>query len=118
MYLMRHNARPLVGLVLFCGGLHAQVAISGRVVDENGAGIGGVRVELRAAERGNPNVASSDPAGNFGLNLPEAGAYSVRAERLGFFVYQGQGQNFDAGPSQLIITLNHLQEFADRIDVV
>ena len=118
MHLLRHNARLLLGLALWCGGLHAQVAITGRVVDENGAGIGGARVELWAPERANRYVASSDPAGNFSLNLAEAGEYRVRAERLGFFMYQGQGQNFDAGPSQLIITLNHLQEFADRIDVV
>jgi hypothetical protein len=118
MYLVGYNARRLLGLLLMSSGLRAQVTISGRVVDENSAGIGGARVELRAAQGGTPYLASSDPAGNFSFNLPEGGEYSVRAERLGFFVYQGQGQKFDAGASQLIITLNHLQEFADRIDVV
>lgn len=112
------HAGTLLGLVLLCGGLQAQVAITGRVVDENGAGIGGARVELRAAQRASPYVASSDLAGNFSLNLPDAGEYSVRTERLGFFVYQGQRQNFDPGQNQLVITLNHLQEFADKIDVV
>jgi len=34
--------------------------------------------------------ASSDLAGNFRLNLPAAGEYAIRAERLGFYLYQGQ----------------------------
>lgn len=62
-------------------------------------------------------MASSDPAGNFGLHLPAAGEYSIRAERLGFYLYQNRSQQFSSGPTELIITLNHLQEFSDRIDV-
>ena len=68
-----HSARPVLGLLLACAGLQAQISISGRVVDENGAGIAGARVELRAAEGGVAAVASSDPVGNFRLNLPAAG---------------------------------------------
>jgi len=113
----RHRAR--VGLLLLFGsGLQAQVAISGRVVDENGAGIAGARVELQAIPAAQVYVASSDPAGNFSFNLPEGGEYNVRAERLGFFLYQGQRQKFEPGQTQVVLTLNHLQEFADRIDVV
>lgn len=113
----RHRSR-LGLLLLCCSGLQAQVAISGRVVDENGAGIAGARVELRTIPASLAYMASSDLAGNFSFNLPEAGVYAVRAERLGFFVYQGQSQNFEPGSSQVVVTLNHLQEFADRIDVV
>ena len=108
----------LLALLLAAVGLHAQVALTGRVVDENGAGIGGVRVEFRSVRQSAPLIASSDVAGNFQLILPEAGEYKVRAERLGFFVYQGPGQQFDPEPHQLTITLNHLQEFADSVDVV
>jgi hypothetical protein len=113
------NARPVLGLLLLCAGLQAQIAVSGRVVDENGAGIAGVRVAVTAtaAPDGSPVVASSDLAGNFRLNLAAAGEYTIRAERLGFFVYQGRKQKFDPGANQLVITLNHLQEFADKIDV-
>ena len=112
------SGSKLLALLLAAIGLHAQVALTGRVVDENGAGIGGVRVEFRSVRQSTPLIASSDIAGNFQLTLPEAGEYKVRAERLGFFVYQGPGQQFDPEPHQLIITLNHLQEFADSIDVV
>src|ERR1035437_8228272 len=112
-----HSARPVLGLLLACAGLQAQVSISGRVVDENGAGIAGARVELRAAAGGATVVASSDPAGNFRLNLPDAGEYAIRAQRLGFYLYQGRGQRSDAAATQLTIALNHVQEFSERIDV-
>jgi hypothetical protein len=112
-----HSARPVLGILLACAGLQAQVSISGRVVDENGAGIGGARVELRAAAGGAPVAASSDLAGNFRLSLPAAGEYAIRAERLGFYLYQGRGQRFDAASTQLTIALNHVQEFSERIDV-
>jgi len=117
MHLVSHSTRPVLGLLFLCVRLQAQIAIAGRVVDENGAGIVGARVELRAVPEGSQALASSDPAGNFRVNLPAAGEFAVRAERLGFFVYQGRGQKFDAGTNQLVITLNHLQEFADKIDV-
>ena len=101
---------------LGCAALDAQVAITGRVVDENGAAVDGALVEFRAAE-GAMVSASSDPAGNFQASLAAAGEYTVRAERPGFFVFTGSRQAFDAGSQQLTIRLNHLQEFADRIDV-
>jgi hypothetical protein len=93
------------------------VAITGRVLDETGAGVDGARVELRA-EGSPPLAASSDRAGNFRMNLPVAGDYSIRAERLGFYLFQEKAKRFVAGAGELIITLNHLQEFSDRVDVV
>ena len=111
LYLMR----ALGIAMLFCCAISAQVAITGRVVDENGTGVAGARVEFRADA--GVVVASSDPAGNFRTNLPSAGTYSLRAERSGYFLYTNKAQNFENGASQLTIRLNHQQEFADRIDV-
>ena len=62
-------------------------------------------------------VASSDAAGNFRTRAPAAGDYAVRVERLGFFLYTSPRQAFEDGPNQLTIRMNHLQEFADRVDV-
>jgi hypothetical protein len=95
----------------------AQVAITGRVVDETGAAVDGARVEVRGPE-GTPVSVSSDRAGNFRVALPAAGEYVIRAERHGFFLYQGKPRLFESGPSDLTITLNHVQEFADHVDVV
>jgi hypothetical protein len=103
--------------LVFCGCACAQVGITGRVVDENGTGVEGARVEFRGADGGGLVVASSDPAGNFRATLPSAGTYSLRAERLGFFLYANKAQEFEPGPSTLTIKLNHQQEFADHIDV-
>ena len=105
-----------LGILLLAGCVRAQAPVSGRVVDENGSGIGGVRVEIRP-ETVPATVASSDEAGNFRMNLPAAGDYSIRAERLGFYIYQGRSQPFTDGINELRITLNRIQEFSDRIDV-
>ncbi|MCX6628166.1 MAG: carboxypeptidase regulatory-like domain-containing protein [Candidatus Solibacter sp.] len=110
-------ARVLIAACFACAALRAQVAIAGRVVDENGAAVGGAIVELRAAAGAFSVALSSDPAGNFRASLPAAGEYHIRAERTGFFLYAGRGQQFEIGPQQLTIRLNHLQEFTDRIDV-
>ena len=96
--------------------VNAQVAITGRVVDENDAAVAGARVELSAAAR-LLTVASSDTAGNFRAALPAAGDYAVRVERLGFFVFTTAHQQFEDGANQLTIRMNHLQEFADKVDV-
>jgi hypothetical protein len=86
------------------------------VVDETGAGIEGARVEFRPADSGISVPASSDPAGNFRANLAAGGDYAIRAERQGFYVYHGT-QSFSAGPSQITVTLNHVQEFSEKVDV-
>jgi hypothetical protein len=99
-----------------CACLYAQVAITGRVVDENDSAVAGARIELSRADQA-PAVASSDAAGNFRALLPLAGEYAVRVERLGFFLYTSPRQPFDDGPNHLTIRMNHLQEFTDRVDV-
>jgi hypothetical protein len=102
--------------VVACAALHAQALVAGRVVDETGAGVGGARIELLDSGA-SPVTASSDQAGNFNLTLPRPGEYAIRAGRLGFFVYQGGAERFTAGPNQLTIVLNHLQEYSERVDV-
>src|SRR5579863_3929563 len=91
-----HLRMALLGLFLLGPVLRAQVTVTGRIVDDTGAAIAGTRVELRPVDGGTPAVASSDPAGNFTINLPAAGEYSIRAERLGFYLYQRKSQSFDS----------------------
>src|SRR4051794_3487901 len=80
--------------------LTAQVAVTGRVVDETGAAVDGARVELRGPNN-TATVASSDRAGNFRVSLPAAGEYTIRAERLGFYLFQGKPREFEPGASEL-----------------
>src|SRR5271157_5582959 len=112
-----HLAHLACAIVSACACLKAQVTIAGRVVDETGAGIEGARLEFRPADGGGMAPASSDRAGNFRLTLPAGGDYAIRAERQGFYLYQGR-QAFDPGASQLTVTLNHVQEFSEKVDVV
>jgi hypothetical protein len=101
-------------------GLRAQVAITGRIIDETGGVVAGARVEVRDAAGATVAIASSDPAGNFSLSLGASsgtGGYAVVVERQGFYRYEGKKQEFANGDNELIVTLNHLQEFSDRIDV-
>src|SRR5271165_817221 len=106
---LRSTTLAIVALVLAPASLSAQVAVTGRVVDETGAGIAGARIEIRLADDGSPVAASSDLAGNFTLALPLADTYDIRAERQGFYVFHGIGQRFQPSGNQLTITLNHQQ---------
>src|SRR5512137_2159624 len=90
--------------------------VSGRVVDDTGAGVAGARVEMRSAADAVVAVASSDLAGNFNLTLA-AGDYSIRAERQGFYRLQMGSQTFTESATQLTVSLNHLQEYSERVDV-
>jgi hypothetical protein len=109
-------ARLFLSIALAGAVLHAQVPVSGRVVDETGAAVAGARIELSLP--GAPATAtSSDAEGNFNLSLPAAGEYDIRVERLGFFLYQDKAEHFAEGESHLNVTLNHTQEFSERVDV-
>lgn len=92
----------------------AQIPITGRVVDETGAAVGGVRIEFHSSEF--TLAASSDRAGNFQVTLPAPGDYGIRADRLGFYRFQAKPVAYDSA-RELTITLNHQQEFSERIDV-
>ncbi len=102
--------------MLLCALAWAQTFVSGRVVDETGAGIQNARVELRSAN-GVTTAATSDRAGNFKIALAQAGQYTIRAERFGFYVYQGAPQRFEPGESDLTITINHQREFSEQVNV-
>ncbi len=93
----------------------APTAVAGRVVDENGVAVPGALVE---AFSGATRVkAISDSAGNFNLEVPSSGNYEVRAERLGFFIYSGKSVSLQEGLNHLTITLNHLQELTESVEV-
>jgi len=97
--------------------LAAPVSVAGRVTDENNVAVAGTRIEAFASPSAVPITSISDKDGSFTLELPAPGGYRIRAEHLGFFVYSGESIAFQEGSNQLIITLNHLQEFAESVEV-
>ncbi len=98
--------------------LHAQFAVTGRVLDENGAPVSGARVEFRRPDILAPYHVVSDGQGRFSLHLSLPGEYSLFAERPGFFVVKREIAIGEEGLSDITITLNHLQELVESVDVV
>ncbi len=62
-------------------------------------------------------AASSDLAGNFTLAAPAPGEYDLRVEREGYYVFTNRAARFDEAHSQFTITLNHQQEFPEKVEV-
>ncbi len=113
------RALPSAALLVWISGvLCAQVSVTGRVADENGTAVAGARLEFRDASRPEPFTTLSDVQGRFRLDLNRAGAYGLRAERTGFFVVTKADLDLNDGPNEVNITLNHLQELTEAIDVV
>jgi hypothetical protein len=114
--------RAIAGIA-FCCAAQAQITVSGRVTDETGVAVSGARVVLHANPLPGigtavpPDIAaSSDLAGNFSLAAP-AGVYDIRVEREGFYVFNLRSQTIAEEQSQFAITLNHQQEYPEKIEV-
>ena len=106
----------LVWLSLATLTARAQITVNGRVTDENGVAVAGARIEA-VSSSGAAAVAESNDAGHFVLELSSAGNYRLLAERVGFFVFREKSVEFSEGANHLAITLNHLQELAESMEV-
>jgi hypothetical protein len=90
------------------------VNVAGRVLDENSAPVSGVRIVLRGGSA--IDEAITDITGGFSFNvLP--GAYTLAAERAGFFALRDRSVEVSDPPENLQITLNHVRELVESIDV-
>ncbi len=96
--------------------LYAAGALTGRVVDENGAAVSGARITL--AREGHVLRAESSETGRFELRDVEPAAYELRVEKPGFYVLVNREFRppADGGPVDLV--LNHQQEYEEKVDVV
>jgi hypothetical protein len=94
----------------------AEVDVAGKVADENGLAVAFARVEARLSPSSPAFVTTSDIAGLFSLRLSSPGSYLVHGERPGFFVFDGRSE-MQAGLNQLHLTLNHVQDFFQSVDV-
>lgn len=91
--------------------------MTGRTVDETGVPVAGARVEFRSPLDPTPVVAASDEQGRFRLELAQAGERTLRAEREGFFVLEGVTVALQDGPNLVTVTLNHLREVVESVNV-
>ena len=103
-------------VALSAGSALASVAVTGKVADENGIAVPSARIEFRLDTAEAAAVAVSDLSGTFTVRLPSAGEYHVQATRPGFFVFNGK-LPFGDGPNHFTLTLNHLEDFIQSVDV-
>ncbi len=108
--------------VLSIAALHvcaAGIVIDGRVVDDNGAPVQGVRV--LAVPPGTSKVpatggVTSDAAGVFRIEVPAEGTWQVFAEEEGFFLFVKPDLTVDRDTT-LEIHLSRLKELSESLDV-
>ena len=118
MRLWLHSTIPVAALALYSatGFAAAEVNLAGKIADENGLAVPFAKIELRAEPSGATLATESDISGGFTLKLPGPGVYRVHAERPGFFVFSGSSA-LEEGSNQLHLTLNHLQDFFQSVEV-
>ncbi|MFZ0429390.1 MAG: TonB-dependent receptor [Acidobacteriota bacterium] len=87
-----------------------------RIVDENGLAVSGAQVALTNRSGGTAGC-TSDYAGICGFSNPGTGPFSLKVEKQGFYVFEAS-ELTERQLENLEVTLNHTQEFSERVDVV
>src|SRR6266481_1027423 len=95
----------------------ASADCAGAVVDENSVPVGAAQVKFENSA-GKVYRTETDAAGRFVLqNLP-AGDYKVEVRKEGFFLLSGQSFSLHDGRNELTLTLNHVQELHEQVQVI
>jgi hypothetical protein len=116
---------PKTGLVAAClllatSLLTAQVRLTGRVTNETNAPVPGAKITatrpLKSFE------ATSDPTGAFELLLPEPGAWALKVDREGFYVFSDPALQIpapspDVAPLELHVALQTIYEITNSVVV-
>jgi hypothetical protein len=97
--------------------LASEIAVTGRIVDENGAAVGGARITFKKAGDSTSQDVLADPTGTFNVRLPAPGAYSVAAAQTGFFPLKEYSIQVTEGPQEVHLVLNHIREVFQSVNV-
>lgn len=96
--------------------------LHGKVIDENGLPVPAAEVVLGAvagqAAPAHDLTALTDDLGLFSFPDLNPGDYQVTVRQTGFFVLAGQALTLQPGPNELTLTLNHEQEYHERVEAV
>ena len=98
----------------------AQVALSGRILDENNVAVQGAALTLRPQAPAHEAFARhirSDPTGAFAFLIPKPDQYFLRAEHKGFFLLENLPVELKEGENKITVVLNHLREVYESVDV-
>ncbi|MEJ2144796.1 MAG: TonB-dependent receptor [Acidobacteriota bacterium] len=88
-----------------------------RIIDENDLAVPGARVVLTDKSNGRSADCTSDYAGVCKFTNPGPGPYTLRVEKEGFYVFESRELTANQS-ANVEVTLNHTQEFSERVDVV
>ena len=115
---MRPRCIGLIAGLLLVNALSGQVRLTGRVVSDTNAPVTNAVITVRAEGDAGPRArASTDPSGEFTVQLPAPGAYLLNTEAVGFYTLKDRPVTVAAGDQEMAITLNPVREFADSVDV-
>lgn len=88
----------------------------GMVRDENGVPVGSAQIKFESSG-GQAFRTETDGAGRFTLRHLPAGDYRIEAGKPGFFLLTIQNFTVHSGLNELALTLNHVQELHEKIQV-
>lgn len=98
----------------------AQVELTGRVVDENEAPVGGAKVTVHPKAATVPGVSSwetqTEPTGIFNLMLPAPGQYLIGIEREGYYALKNVPVEADVS-REITLAINSVREVFQSVDV-
>jgi hypothetical protein len=99
-------------------GAQVTAAISGKVVDASGSGIGDVSVTVKSVETGTTRVATTDDSGSYRVDSLPLGAMAVHAEKTGFKSVDRTGIDLVVGQDATVDLKLEVGVKTDQIDVV
>ncbi len=116
-FLMLAGVFAMLAVVLPVG---AQVtaAISGKVLDASGLGIGGASITVKSVETGVARSTTTDDSGNFRVDSLSLGAMDVHAEKTGFKSVDNHGIDLVVGQEASVTLSLPVGVKTDQIEVV
>lgn len=111
------TGRLLAGLLAAAFLCAAQVALTGRVVDENDAPVRDALVTVRPASApATAWTARTSPAGEFSFSLPAPGDYLIGVQREGYYELKDRATHI-AAAQVLDLVINTVREVFQSVDV-
>ena len=109
----------LEALLLLSSLAHAELGVSGRVVDENGAAVGDARISFKpAGSLDAPALrAISNPTGAFEARLPDAGDYLISVQHDAFFQLRDHHAQISNESRTVTLVINHVREVFQKLEV-
>jgi len=105
-------------IALLCAGWlqAADIVVTGRVVDENDAGIPSIEIRVRN-QAGQEWHATTNPTGGFTIALPSEGRYFFAATQSGYLPVNNLPVSVQPGMGAVDLVLNHAKEVLQSVDV-